>query len=191
MSSQRPDTRRRYQWLIYGFVVLLSVAGAILGVWLAATHPAKSAHHHHHGVLPAAVIAAVTAVAAAALMIFLIQRQNRRPAMQQLFSWDFAQRRAATRAVHKGEPLTADQRSIVQAQAEQLASATRRISWLLPIGIATFIVAAVIDAGGLRGLWVILVVIETVCFTALLLLHRIQLGRYRRALSRPSGYEGS
>lgn len=57
---------------------------------------------------------------------------------------------------------------------------------LLPIGIACFIVLAVIGSGGLRVFWIVLIVIETVCLIALGWLQRLQLQRYRRALALPS-----
>jgi hypothetical protein len=165
--------------------VLLAVAAAVVGVLVGAAHSARGAHHHSHGALFVAVFAAVAGVLVGAMMTWRIRRNNRLPVMRRVRRWDFSQRRATARAVQKGQPVTGEQRELAQAQFDLLTSMTRRLWVVLPIGIVVFVVNAAANVGGLRPLWTALAALEIVCSAALLILRRVQLRRYQRALFQP------
>lgn len=169
------------RWPFYAVGVIISVGAVVTGVLLAATHP--SAHAHRHGPLFVIAFAAVAAVVAAVAVVWSIRRQLNRPELQRLRNFNFSQRRAAIRAVNSGGALTDEQRSIAQAQLQQLSSASTRMRWALPLAVVMFVALAVANTGGLRWLWVAVAVVELLSLIAAVLLFRRQRERLARALN--------
>jgi hypothetical protein len=179
-ASESSEGRR---WPFYVVGVVVGVGAAVTGVALAATHPSR--HSHHHGPVFAIVFAAVIAIAAAAAVTWALRRQFNRPAMRRVRGFSFAQRRATLRAVNRREPLTGQQRDIAQAQLEILGSSSLRARWFVPVAVVSFAVLAVMNTGGMRGLWIGITVLEIIAGTGSILLVRRQRSRLTAALAEP------
>lgn len=161
-------------------VVVFAAAAAVTGVLIAAAHP-RSGHQHSVGYV--VIFAAVAAAVVAAMVWWMFRLINQRPAMKRVRRWSFADRRATARAVQKRQPLTAEQQRVAQAQLEVLNSNGRTYWIVLPIAVIAFGINAVINAGGLRPLWIVLAAMELVWVPAFMLLRRAQVRRFERALS--------
>lgn len=180
-AADRGASRGR-RWPYYAIGGFVGADAAVTGVLVAATH--SSPHAHRHGPVFVIVFAAVVAVVVAAMVVWSLRRQLNRPTMKRLRCFSFSQRRAAMRAVNSGATLTGEQQTIAHTQLEQLGSASARTKWAMPVAVITFVVLAIADVAGLRGLWAAISVLELLSVTASVLLLRPQKRRLERALAR-------
>lgn len=173
------------RWPYYAIGLIVAVGATVAGVLIAATHP--SSHEHRHGPAFVIVFAVVAAVVVGALVVWRLRRQLNQPAMRKIREFSFSQRRATIRAANSGNDLTAEQRSIAQAQLDLLGSASARLRWALPLAMIAFVALAVANADGRRWFWAAIAAFELLCVTAAVLLFRRQTRRLEKALARSSG----